>query len=177
MRKTIVLAALLSPVMLGGQQAAEAADNGFYLGAGVGQSDIAIEAGLGLDVDGDDTGYKVIAGFRPLDFLAFELNYVDFGKVTESGSTVEADAIAAYALALLPLGPVDFFAKAGVSDSDASLENTLGRTSASGTDFAYGGGLQIRFWSLAARLEYEIYDLDDVKDLNMLTLAVTYTFL
>ena len=50
---------------------AVAADNGFYLGAAVSQSQID---GFGGNIDLDDTGYKVIAGFRPLDVFAVEVN-------------------------------------------------------------------------------------------------------
>lgn len=174
MRKSVLLAAALAgPALLTGTGAL-AADNGFYLGAGVGQANVDVDA---LGVDGDDTGFKVIAGFRPLDFFAVELNYIDFGTVEDGPVKVDADAIAAFAVGFLPVGPVDLYAKAGLADSDASARVGNLRDSTDGTDFAYGVGVQFRFLSLSARLEYEKFDLDDVDDLNMLTLGVTYTFL
>jgi hypothetical protein len=51
---------------------AAAADNGFYLGAGITDTKFDID-----DVgDGslDDNSFKLIAGFRPLDWLAVEAN-------------------------------------------------------------------------------------------------------
>jgi len=177
MRKSLLLtAALLGPAIILGAGTAQAADNGIYIGAGVGQANVDIDGGP-FDVNGDDTGYKAIAGFRPLDFFAVEVNYIDFGTVEDSGAKVDADALAAYAVGFLPVGPVDLFAKAGVADSDASLSTAVGRFKSDGTDFAYGAGVQFRFLSLSARLEYEVFDLDDVDDLNMLTLGLTYTFL
>ncbi len=174
MRKSVLLAtALLGPALLMGT-GAQAADNGFYLGAGVGQANVDVDA---LGVDGDDTGFKIIAGFRPLDFFAVELNYIDFGSVEDRGVKVDADAIAAFAVGFLPLGPVDLYAKAGLANSDASARFGALRQDTDGTDFAYGAGVQFRFLSLSARLEYEKFDLDDVDDLNMLTLGLTYTFL
>ncbi|HEY6641664.1 outer membrane beta-barrel protein [Povalibacter sp.] len=176
MRKSLLLAAALAgPALLLGP-GAQAADNGFYLGAGVGQANVDIDAGP-VDVDGDDTGFKLIAGFRPLDFLAVELNYIDFGKVKDAGAQVDVSAIAAFAVGFLPVGPVDLYAKAGVANSDASLSSPFGGADSDSTDFAYGVGVQLRFLSLSARLEYEKFDLDDVDDLNMLTLGFTYTFL
>jgi opacity protein-like surface antigen len=176
MRKSVVLAAaLFGPALLTGAGAL-AADNGFYLGAGVGQANVDIDAGP-IDVDGDDTGFKAIAGFRPLDFFAVELNYIDFGSIEDNGVKVDADAIAAFAVGFLPVGPVDLYAKAGLADSDASARVGSLRADSDGTDFAYGAGIQFRFLSLSARLEYEKFDLDDVDDLNMLTLGLTYTFL
>src|SRR5262245_34828448 len=65
---------------------AAAADNGFYLGAGVSQATTKLSfEGLGSD-DVDDTGFKVIAGWRPLDFFAVEANYVDMGGDSEAGT-------------------------------------------------------------------------------------------
>jgi OOP family OmpA-OmpF porin len=176
MRKSSIVAGVILGSSLIASTASLAADNGLYLGAGVGQANVDIDTGP-IEVDGDDTGYKAIAGFRPLDFLAVELNYIDFGKVEDSGLAVDADAIAAFAVGFLPIGPVDLYAKAGVADSNASLRSPIGDFESDGTDFAYGVGVQVRFLSLSARLEYEEFDVDDVDNFNMLTLGLTYTFL
>ncbi|MFL6576305.1 MAG: outer membrane beta-barrel protein [Povalibacter sp.] len=156
---------------------ASAADNGFYLGVGIGQSNVDIDS-ADVRVNGDDTAFKAIAGFRPLDSFGIEVNYVDFGKINDDGNQVEADAFSAYAVGFLPWGPVDLFAKAGVVNSDTSFQGTIGeKFSGSGTDFSYGAGVQFRLLSLSARLEYEVHDVDQFDDLNMVTLALTYTFL
>jgi hypothetical protein len=42
---------------------------------------------------------------------------------------------------------------------------------------AYGVGVQFRLLSLGVRAEYEVFDVDNVEDLNMLSIGVTYTFL
>jgi hypothetical protein len=78
MRTSLGLAAGLASLALAGT--ANAADNGFYLGVGVGQSNVDIDSAT-VHVDGDDTGFKAIAGFRPLDSFGVEVNYVDFGKI------------------------------------------------------------------------------------------------
>src|SRR5688572_21662056 len=57
--------------------AAQAADNGFYLGAGITQSQI--DGFQSQDFDLEDTAWKVIAGFRPLDVFAVEASYMDLG--------------------------------------------------------------------------------------------------
>ena len=46
-----------------------------------------------------------------------------------------------------------------------------------GTDLAYGVGAQFRVWSLSLRAEYEKFDVDDVDDLNMVSVGFTFTFL
>ena len=46
-----------------------------------------------------------------------------------------------------------------------------------GTEFAWGGGAQVRFGSLGARLEYDHFDIDNTDGLDLYTLGVTWTFL
>ncbi|HKE93142.1 MAG TPA: outer membrane beta-barrel protein [Povalibacter sp.] len=174
MRNSIFLAAALLGMALASGTAA-AADNGFYLGASIGQSNVDVDAGP-VRINGDDTGFKIIAGFRPLDYFAVEVNYVDFGKVEDNGFKAESDAISAYAVGFLPVGPVDLFAKAGLVNSDTSLKGTIEAPMGDSTDFSYGVGVQFRLLSLSARVEYEVYDGDNVNDLNMVSVGLTYTF-
>ena len=164
--------------LLGFAATAGAADNGFYLGASIGQSNVKIEQGL-AQVDGDDTGYKLIAGIRPLDWLAVEASYIDFGTVKDGAAVSDNNGVSAFVVGFLPIGPVDLFAKGGLVKSDSSVKlNGLGKAfDSDGTDFAYGVGAQFRLLSLSLRAEYEVFDVKEVKDLNMLSVGVTYTFL
>lgn len=157
--------------------AATAADNGIYIGGSIGQANVEVEDDI-ADFDSDDTGFKVIAGIRPLDFLGFELNYVDLGAPEEGGVEVDATGIDAFAVGFLPLPLVDLFAKVGVVswDSSVSVEG-VEVVDDSGEDLAYGVGAQVRFGSIAVRAEYEIFDIDDTDDVNMLSLGLTWTFL
>jgi len=159
---------------------ASAADNGFYLGAGISQSQID---GVADEFDMEDTSFKLIAGFRPLDVFAVELNYMDLGSDTlsEGGFSAEAEAraIAGFAMLMLPLPLVDLYVKAGLAywETEASSSLAPARLKDDGTEFAYGAGIQVRFWSLAARLEYESFDIEDTDGLDLFTLGLTYTFL
>jgi OOP family OmpA-OmpF porin len=174
MRKTFLLAAAL----LTCSATAGAADNGVYLGASLARSNFDIDQGV-LDVDDDDNGFKVIAGVRPLDWLAIEANYIDFGKVREGIVSVENDAVSAFGVGFFTLGPVDIFGKFGLIKSDASVSvDGIGEVfEEDGTDPAYGFGVQFRLLSISVRAEYEIFDVDNVDDLNLLSIGFTYTFL
>lgn len=159
--------------------AAAAADNGFYLGAGVTKSKVD---GLDAQLDFDDESFKLIAGLRPLDQFGVELNYIDLGNdsATIGPITVSADAkaVAAYAVGYIPLAPIDLFVKAGLARWESSASATgLGSFSDDGTEFAYGGGIQARFGSLAARLEYESFDAGGSDRAELVSLGVTWTFL
>jgi hypothetical protein len=189
MRKLIVAMALLLAAGAAQAQIADA-DKGFYLGAGVSQTkidDFGQEFGVG-DVDDfeiDDTTWKVIAGFRLLNWLAIEANYVDLGsqdtEVAGVGFDADASAITAYGIGIVPVGPIDLFGKIGVArwEVDGSFRgvtiNDLEEDN--GTEFAYGAGVQLRLGSLAGRLEYETYDIENTDGLEQITLAVTWTFL
>jgi opacity protein-like surface antigen len=159
----------------------QAADNGFYVGLGIGQSNVKVDSDAFEEIgfDGKDTAWKLIAGIRPLDWLAVEASYVDLGKPDDGGVEVDADGVSAFAVGFLPLGPVDVFAKAGLINYDASaaLDGVGEVLDDKGTEFAYGAGVQFRFLSLSLRGEYEVFDIKDVDDVDLLSLSVTYTFL
>jgi hypothetical protein len=164
--------------------AAQAADNGIYVGAGLGQANVQLdEDTVGADFDADDLGYKVIAGIRPLDWLGFEANYVNFGEpdgeVASFNVATEGYGLSGFAVGFLAFGPFDAFAKVGVVswDTKISLVNGVAEDF-DGTDLAYGVGVQFRFLSLGLRAEYEIFEMDDAfKEANMLSVGLTYTFL
>lgn len=176
MRKSILFAALCGLGALAGT--AHAADKGLYLGGSIGRSNVDIEKGP-VRLDENDTGYKLIAGFRPIDWFAVEASYVDFGKMENRTYSADGKAFSAYAVGFLPVGPVDLFAKAGLVNSDTKfkLRNVGQVLKSDGTDPAYGVGVQFRLLSLAVRAEYEVFDVDHVKDLNMFSIGATYTFL
>jgi len=165
---------------------AQAADNGFYFGGGVSDAKVDDVFGSGTDFDLDNTAWKIIAGFRPIDHFAVEANYMDLGDKERSfgigSARADAKAFGAWAVGYLPI-PVpflDIYGKAGVArwDLDGSTSiGTLARFSDHGTEFAWGGGAQVRFGSLAARLEYDHFDIDNTDGLKMYTLGATWTFL
>ena len=164
---------------------AYAADNGIYLGASVGQSGVSYEDGFegeDFSIDADGTGYKAIVGWRFLDWLAVEANYVDLGSPDDdvAGGHVEADVsgLSLSAVGFVPIGPVDLFARVGAIDWEADLKaSNFGVENADGTDLTYGIGAQFRVWSLSLRAEYERFDLDRADTVDMVSLGVTWTFL
>lgn len=176
MRKAIAVTALLLTSGI-----AAAADNGIYIGASVGQANLEIEdlGGLtGEDFKGDDTGYKFIVGIRPLDWLAVEASYVNFGEASDTVAGIpleaEGDGISAFAVGFLPIGPIDLFAKGGLVSWDSKISGSFDDD---GADLAYGAGVQFRVWSISVRAEYEIFDVDDIDDLSMVSIGATFTFL
>ncbi len=165
---------------------AHAADNGIYLGGSVGQSGVKFDDtfdGTKLKYDASSTGYKLIGGWRFVDWLSVEANYVDLGTADDKvlGEKIETDVsgFSVSAVGFLPVGPVDLFARVGAINWNADLKApSLGlKGSDDGTDLTYGVGVQFRVWSLSLRGEYERYDVSDADTVDMVSLGVTWTFL
>lgn len=186
-------AALIVALTLPGLTAA--GEPGWYAGIAVG--DVSPDhdvLDVGIDVRrqtvDDEVGYKAIAGFRPLTWLAVEANYLDLGTATgdldmvcipeapSCGGTFEYDATAFSLSALLSLsaGPVDFFARAGVARWNAEIVEFLDhRLEDSGTDPVFGAGIQLRLKSFAARFEFERVDLGS-SSADVASLGLIYNF-
>jgi outer membrane immunogenic protein len=150
-------------------------ESGFYLGAGVGETDVEVST-----FDETDSAYKVFGGYNfgvvPLIDLALEASYVDFGSPRAGPIDVEITGFNAFGLAGVNLGPFGLFAKAGVIAWDSELSFNSLREDETGTDLAYGAGAKLQFGSFAVRAEYEVYDVSDLKDLSMLSASFVYTF-
>jgi opacity protein-like surface antigen len=189
-------AVLLGSALLASASAGAADLLEFYVGAGVGQSTLRQDY---YQIDTHVTGWKAVAGWRPLDSFGAEVEYADFGSkdvtyVSSAATTqisTDAHATAAFALLYLPV-PVpwfDLYAKAGPARVQS---NTNVRFNSSGcavpspcpvstpddssrTSVAWGGGGQFKFGWPAVRLEYERFAGSQGTD-ALLTLAVTANF-
>jgi hypothetical protein len=155
---------------------AAAADNGFYLGAGITKSEFDVDS---ASDSLDDSSFKLIAGFRPLDWLAIEANYIDLGSDSGDGASLEAKATTLSALAIAEFAVIDVYARAGMANwkLDASLDG-FGSASDDGWEPTFGVGIGAHFGSLGVRAEYEQFSVDDYDfDVNTISLSFIYTFL
>ena len=164
---------------------AAAADNGFYLGAGITQSNFDLEVDDVGD-DSDDNGYKIIAGWRPLDFFAVEANYADLGGFDEDGVSIDSTVLSVNALLLAEIGIVDLYARVGYANWNTEISvSGAGSVDDDGWEPTYGAGIGVHFGSVGLRAEYEFLSVDAFDDVfdefkadtGTLSLSVTYTFL
>jgi len=191
MRRSLVPVLLL----LAASPAAFAMDpalRGFYIGGAVGEATVELEDDDSFaDFEGDDTGYKFIAGYRIIDWVAVELNYAHYGEATDRflGTTVDTEfrAVSVSALGMLPLGNFDLFGRLGVARVDRAFHAgifTFGDDET--TEPMFGLGAQYRINNVGVRVEWEAIELgydddnDDERDgddfVSMLSLGVTYKF-
>jgi hypothetical protein len=177
---TLALAALLAP-------AAVLADSGVYIGGGVGSAKIDDGAGdpaaVG-DFSKSANAWKAFVGYNfdalPLIKFAAEAGYRDLGKpsATVSGVPVEysVKGFDAGVMAGVGLGPVDLFAKVGGMQYD--LRKTIGGVNHDydGTAPLYGIGAWLSLGSIGLRAEYEKIDINELKDVEMISVSAFYKF-
>lgn len=172
---------------------ADAAERGFYLGLAYSNvsADYATPEAVAYPnggISGTDTpsyvtgdavepigsnGIKGLVGYRVLDWLALEVDYLRLDGNSAPLELVcitqpcpdrvdaESSSYSFSALGLWPIGKFDVFARAGVSrwDSKISLRTPDSRRfwseDVTGTDAKYGVGTQMHIDHVTARLEYE----------------------
>lgn len=165
-------------------------DDGIYIGASVGKAHLDYRHSL--IYDGNDTAYKVLAGYK-FDLssawnLAIEASYRDFGSFNANhiAGVVNEDLTSIDLFAVLGYDWGDFgvFGKAGRSrmESDVDARNTIhGDYSATrvNNDYAFGLGARYDFGDFAVRAEYEVFN-DVLYGFNeipsMFTVGAEYSF-
>jgi opacity protein-like surface antigen len=178
--RNITLAALSGAALLSFGVTTQAAEPqiGVYVGGGITQSRFDDDQFSVTDVDDEDSSWKAIAGFRAHRNFAFEANYVNFGKASEAApgsSFADAEGFALYGVGVLPVGPVELFAKAGGARLKSKYDFGTPADDNS-TKFAYGGGVQFRLGPVSLRGEYEQYETDTIGNIKLITVGATYTF-
>jgi outer membrane protein OmpA-like peptidoglycan-associated protein len=123
--------------------AASAAPEGFFIGAGAGQSTMKAKSdnnvGPKVDLNESDTSYKGYAGYNFTPWLGVEGGYVELGNQDQSESQlvvvsgfpdeekveVSANGWQGFAVLYLPLGNFDLFAKVGGIAANIDVETKL----------------------------------------------------
>jgi Opacity protein and related surface antigens len=171
--------ALFAGALLAASIQANAAENGWYAGVGVGQMTTQVDdiLGSGFDFDESDTGFKVFGGYKFLPWLGVEGAYVDGGEPeiseTAGGATgslaVGVESLVGAVVFTLPLGEhFELFAKPGIAlwSSTTDLRFTSDgyddrfSQDDDGTAFFLGAGAGLNFTEhFGMRVEYEWFDV------------------
>ncbi|MFV2060631.1 MAG: outer membrane beta-barrel protein [Gammaproteobacteria bacterium] len=154
-------------------------ESGIFIGAAVG--DTAIKA---TNFSEKGTSGKIILGYNmgiiPLVDISFEASYINFGKASQNNNGVQNNydisGVDAFGVVGFKLGPIGVFAKAGGINWSSDIVKNNVSSSKSGTDAAYGVGAKVQFGSMTVRLEYELFDVSAVDELNMLSIGILVTY-
>lgn len=172
MKSRMLAAALLGAAAFG----AQAADTGFYAGAGVGQAQVDESA-----YDDEDTAFTVFGGYQFNRWFGIEAGYTDLGALETRGTGRDLEASTVHVTAVGSVSFTDRFsgyAKAGFQrwDLDSALPGVTGTTEDSGTDPTYGLGVQYRLTdAIALRGEYNRFEIEDA-DVDLAQVQVRYDF-
>ena len=142
-----------------GAVAQSSAMTGFYLGAEVGQSDVASE---------DDIGFKILGGYRFHPNIAAEVGY---GMLFDK-SDVEVTALEFVAVGMFPIAnQFSILGKLGF----ANVEVDSPGGSEDKTEITWGLGVQFDVnRNVAVRALWQRYETEDAVD--FLAIGVTYKF-
>jgi OOP family OmpA-OmpF porin len=167
MRKDVVAALVLAASL--GVTTQEAAAQGFYVGAGIGEA--TIEVGPFKD---DDLGFKIFGGYEFNKNLAVEVEYIDGGTQKDRGIKLDSSVFAVSVLGQLPLSDIfslyarlgygswDLDVKGGPNDDDEDLQYGLGAA------FNVGPNWQVR-------AEWEALDVSG-GDNQFISVSAVYKF-
>lgn len=191
-KKTLTaIAAGIAALAFAGGAIAQGNDSGFYLGGGIGEFNVDIDDVDDLDdtvdrYESDDTAWKAFAGWRANENLAFELAYLNLGSPEDEVQPdvfveVESDGVAPYIVGTLPFAAFELFAKAGylIYDTEARVTSPLGVVVVDESDeeFTWSAGLGLTvFDTFNLRLEYEMFDVQNIDDANALWLTGAFRF-
>jgi len=150
------------------------ADDGLYIGGSVGQNEEHFDPAT-YNVRGDDTGYKIAVGYRPLDVIAGELDYIGFGRASGGVNYADTYGVRVSALAFLPIPLVDVFGRVGAINWRTNVTSPYDSFRRTGTDLSYGAGAGMSWGKLGARIEYELFDVAHANTMNLATIGVTWT--
>lgn len=139
--------------------------NGYLFGA-VGQADHKISSSTRNDLDASinsfsgvtvsrssldtkDTAWKVGAGIRAHENVAFEFQYIDLGEARYKADTnlgrltapVETRGLGANAVFILPLDSVELFAKVGYHQMRSKVRASIGGVSSSDSEKKWRTGM------------------------------------
>lgn len=155
-------------------------ENYWYVGAGVGLSDID-ESGI----DDDDNAFKLFGGIRINKFFALEAAYVDLGElegdavVGGPSNELEVEGVGIGVTGSYPLTEkFSVQGKVGVYFWDLDVNGTIADrfNDDSDNDNFYGAGVSYRLNKKVSLIgEWERYEIEDF-DIDLFSASVSYSF-
>ncbi len=157
--------------------------NGIYVGGGVGAAYVEdspiTPSGATFD-ESSTSAYRLFGGYRfdalPIVSVSGELGYRDLGSLSAGSLEYGVSGFDYSVLAGLGLGPVEVYARVGAVQYDLEKIASGLKTEYDGTAPLYGIGASFKIFSLGARAEYEVMDVDELEKSDTVWLSVFYQF-
>ena len=189
MYKRLGLSALAALALTVATTAGADVTPGFYVGAGLGTTEVSEESIEEFTADDSDNGFKIFGGYTFNEFFAIEASYFDFGEASgtledpflgDFDFKVGVSGLSGSVVGRIPAGEMfSVFGKIGFAqyelDFDVTIDGESGSDSESESDMIYGGGIALGFGGFELRAEYEVLNVED-GDVNMLSVNGLYRF-
>lgn len=182
MKKTVAAIMVSFASLFVSSMTLEAQGAGFYLGAGLGESQTSLSASLNK---GNDTAFNLMGGIQINPNFATELEYLNLGKVTTLGNgSANSDGWAATLVGILPMsGNLSLFGKFGLARITTAWDTASGVNPASQTQtgITLGAGGELDFSPRnGVRLSYDNYQIGTTDPVTgnsgTITLSLLYRF-
>jgi OOP family OmpA-OmpF porin len=182
MTRKLVLATIVLALAVTFARADE--KHGLFIGAGAGYGSTELSVSTENFQD-NTTAWKAFVGYRFVRFVGFEAAYVDFGKASDTlnlgGPTdvsLKTHGETAEIVGTIPIGSfLEIYGKGGYLWWSADADDGTSSETSSGSDVVYGGGAKIIFAKkFAIRVEYEKFDIEDTKDVYLITAGFEWRF-
>ncbi len=171
----VVLLGHASPALAQGGLAAE----GPYIAGSVGAALIRLDIDDVDLIDDTTIAWKAGLGYRGR-YFAVEVDYRSLRELTAAfpgaDLTASTTGFQGSMMLILPAGPVDLFGRGGWFRWKHESGIAAEITETKGTDFAYGVGIALRLGTFSLRAEYERFQVDFLRDLQMVTAGITIGF-
>jgi hypothetical protein len=127
--------------------------------------------------------HRIFAGWRFNRFVALQIDHVDFeqryvdARDSLNNFSTEAEGFAPSFVGLLPLGPVELFARGGLLWYDLEIARNTSLADSSERDSIFGAGIGFTIAErLNLRAEYEVVEIDGLDDPNAVWLTAAWRF-
>jgi OOP family OmpA-OmpF porin len=159
-------------------------EDGFYVGAGLGNYEAEIDDvdDADFDFDEDESALRLFAGWRFNQFISMQLDRYDFSEAATAPGllnvTADTEGWAPSVIGTLPLGPIELYARAGILFYDVEIGiNNETVFDDSGDDPVYAAGLGLTVVErLALRFEYEVIEISEFDDSEAVWVTVGWRF-
>ena len=157
---------------------------GFYVGAGIGNTFFSSEVQDALDqsreISENSTAWKIFGGYHLTSFLNVEGGYRSFGNVSSEISSdlfeIKTTGWDIEAQGHLKIIIIDLFAEAGIMFWSSDVTFIGQNLNESGNDFFWGIGVGAHLGPIGARLEWESVEIGGPDNLSMVSLCATLGF-
>lgn len=156
-------------VLMSSSALAMADDRGLYIGGGVTRGEIDESR-----FDDKDDSYKLYAGYRLNNYLAFEGAVVDFGDMSDRDKHFDGQSVQANVRLGFPIGQrIRLYGTAGVHAWHGD-DDVAGKSDDMDALYGYGAEMDV-LGGLGVRLEQETLKVGDI-DLDQTSLSAYWRF-